>query len=173
MDRQVRGTVINAYLGFVKKKWGIEGLEKCMKDLGIEESVKDGHYYIDQVRENILRWISREKGSEYLEEAGSFVVENLGILSWIVRFASPKTIVEKFPKSYSEVYTFGRIEIDHSDEKNIIARLYDVCQIEETCEVWKGVCKGVLKITKSKGTVTKTRCQLKGDAFCEYVVELE
>ncbi len=173
MERRVRGSVINAYLGFVEKKWGKMGLENCTTSLGIDKNLNDGHYYHDQVRENILRWISREKGEQYLEEAGSYVVQNLGILKWLVRFASPETIAKKFPKNYSEVYTFGRLEIDTSQENKIVVRLHDVSHIEETCMAWKGVCQGTLEATKTKGSVNKSKCQLKGNDHCEYVIYIE
>ena len=62
MDRSVRGSVLNAYLKFVEKRWGQDGLGQCVKDIGVDGTFKDGDYYRDDYRENILRWIEREKG---------------------------------------------------------------------------------------------------------------
>ena len=174
MERRVRGSVMNAYLKYIKKKWGKVGYEQCLRDLGLETTFKDGEYYHNEIHENILRWISREKGIEYVEEAGKFVVQNLGIIAWLVRFASVKTILERFPKNYSEVYTFGRLAIDISEDNSRFAiRLYDVNEIEEACRAWLGVCKGGLEMTGFKGKVTETKCRRKGYKCCEYTMEIE
>jgi hypothetical protein len=173
MDRNVRGSVLNAYLRFVSKKWGADGVQRCTKDLGLDEEFKDGQYYRDELRENILRWIERIYGPDHIVEAGKFVVKNLGILGWLVRFASPKTLADSFPKNYSEVYTFGQIKVDTSQKGLIRLRLYDVNRIEPSCNSWVGVCEGALEMTNARGKVRKTKCQLKGDVYCEYIVEYE
>lgn len=172
MDQRVRGSVINGYFKFIQKKWGKEGLNNCLSDLGLEDNIKDGKYYHGQITENILRWLSREKGMEYAAEAGKFVVQNLGILKWLVRFASIKTVANKFPENYSEVYTHGHVEVDTEQDHQIFIRLFDVNQIKESCSAWQGVCEGVLALSKTKGTVRKTKCQMKGDNCCEYTIEL-
>ncbi len=172
MERRTRGSVMNAYLKFIKRKWGKEGLEQCLSDLGLDNMFKDGQYYHNEIHENLLRWISREKGLEYVEEGGKFVIQNLGIVAWMVRFANVKTIVKRFPKNYSEIYTFGRVEIEYPDEKHITLRFYEVNFIEEACTAWKGVCEGGLEMTKTKGIVKETKCRRKGDEYCEYAIEL-
>jgi hypothetical protein len=171
VERLVRGTVINAYLKFIEKKWGQTGLDTCIADLGIAEQIMDGQYYVDAHRENILRWIERTHGRESIVEAGKFVVKNLGLLGWLVRFASPKILAESFPKNYSEVYTFGNVKVDTSLRDRISMRLYDVNRVDVSCDSWVGVCEGALEMTHTKGKVTKTRCQLKGDVYCEYVID--
>jgi hypothetical protein len=139
--------------------------------MGLAEDVKDGLYYPDAYRENVLRWIERTYGRENIVEAGKFVVKNLGLLGWLVRFANPKTVAESFPKNYSEVYTFGQVKVDTSQRDRIVLRLYDVNRIDISCDSWVGVCNGALEMTNAKGTVSKTKCQLKGDVYCEYVVD--
>ncbi|MDG6220210.1 MAG: hypothetical protein QCI38_02015 [Candidatus Thermoplasmatota archaeon] len=172
MDKKCRGSVMNAYLKFIKHKWGKESLEKALADMGLEDFFKDGLYYDNEVRENILRWISREKGMEHVEEGGKFVVQNLGIISWLVRFANVRTILEKFPKNYSEVYNFGRLEADFGKEGELSVRLYGVNDIEESCNAWLGVCKGTLEMTRTPGEVKEVKCRRKGDEYCEYSVKI-
>jgi len=171
VERSVRGSVINAYLKFVEKKWGQQGLDSCIADLGLAEAVKDGLYYPDAYRENILRWLERTYGRESIVEAGKFIVKNLGLLGWLVRYASPKILAESFPKNYSEVYTFGQVRVDTSQKERISMKLYDVNRVDVSCDSWLGVCEGALEMTHTKGKVTKTRCQLKGDVYCEYVFD--
>jgi hypothetical protein len=171
VERSVRGSVINAYLRFVEKKWGKAGLEACVKDLGLSVEIQDGLYYPDAYRENILRWLERTYGRDSVIEGGRFVVKNLGLLGWLVRYASPKVLAESFPKNYSEVYTSGHVRVDTSQKNRISMKLYDVNRVDVSCDSWIGVCEGALEMTKAKGKVTKTRCQLKGDVYCEYIID--
>jgi len=172
MERRVRGSILNSYMEFVRKKWGKEGYEQCMNDQGLDEAFKNGHYYRDETRENILRWISREKGMEYTEECGKFIVSNLGILSWLVRFADAKTLAKKFPKNFSEVYSYGRVEAITDEENIIVIRLYDVNRIKESCHVWQGVCEGAMEMTNTISEVRKTGCAVDGDEYCEYSINI-
>jgi hypothetical protein len=171
VERSVRGSVINAYFKFVEKKWGKQGLDACIADIGLSEEVKDGLYYPDAYRENVLRWIERTYGRENIVEAGKFVVKNLGLLGWLVRYASLKVLAESFPKNYSEVYTFGQVRVDASLKERISMKLYDVNRVDISCDSWLGVCEGALEMTRTKGKVSKTRCQLKGDVYCEYIID--
>ena len=172
MSRRVRGSVMNAYLKFIKKKWGKSGLDKCLSDLGLKETFVDGQYYHSEIHENLLRWIHRVKGEEAVQQGGAFVIQNLGIISWVVRFASVRKVLNKFPVNYSEVYTFGHVEVDTSRDNVMFLRLYDVNHIEEACMAWMGVCKGGLAMTKTKGVVTETKCGRKGNEYCEYTFDL-
>jgi hypothetical protein len=171
MERKVRGSVLNSYLKFINKKWGKEGGEQCLRDITWEGRFVEGMYYPDEIREKILIWIRKEKGEEYIREAGNYVVKNLGLLSWIVRFANPKILAKKFPDNYNEVYSFGRVEVDTQEDNVIFIRLFDVNRIKESCLSWQGVCEGAMEITKAKGTVQKMKCQVDGDEYCEYRLE--
>ena len=173
MERRTRGSVLNGYLKFIQKKWGKLGLEQCKKNIGIEGmDFKDGNYYQDEIVGNILRWVHREKGEEAVADAGRSVLHNLGILSWLVRFTNVQTLAEKFPKNYTEVYAFGKCWIDISDPKNITVNFRDVGYYEEACIAWKGICEEALVMTKTKGRVTHTKCERKGDDRCQFLIEL-
>ena len=167
----MRGDVLNAYLKFIEKRWGKDGLDQCQKGVGIMDPFKDGEYYDDVYRENILKWLMQEKGKNEVIEGGKFVVKNLNLLGWLVRFASPKVIAESFPKNFSEVYSFGMVKVDANEKGRIVMRLYDINRIDVSCDSWIGVCEGVLEMTRMNGTVKKTRCRLKGDECCEYVTD--
>jgi len=170
MERKVRGSILNSYMAFITKKWGKEGYRSCMSDIGLWGEFRDGNYYQDPIRENILRWIAREKGENYLRECGRFIISNLGILSWLVRFADIKSLANKFPKNFSEVYSYGKVEAIMDRDGEIILRLYDVNRIKESCEVWHGICEGALLVTKTKGKVEKTKCSVNKDPYCEYII---
>ena len=174
MERRTRGSVMNAYLSYIKKKWGVDGLKQCKAELGIEDmEFKDGQYYQDEMVGNVLRWITRTKGKEAVKDAGRYIMHNLGILSWLVRFTNIKTLAEKFPANYSEVYAFGHCWVDTSDPKNLKLKLKDVGYYEEACLVWEGICEEALAMTRTKGSVTHTKCQRLGDYECEFLVKVD
>ena len=170
-DRLTRGSAINGMLKFVKKKWGKEGLDACLHDIGIADNLNDGKYYPDAILGNILKWIRREKGMKYVREGGKFTVQHLGMLSWLLRLTDFKRVAESFPKNYSEAYKFGRAEVDTSTEGKVIIRLYDICVFEEAYPSWQGTIEGVLEATRTKGRVEITKNE--EDGYCAFTVYLD
>ena len=101
MERRTRGSVLNGYLKYIQQKWGVAGLKVARADVGIDNlDFKDGQYYQDEIIGNVLRWIRRNKGDEAVKGAGRFILHNLGILSWMVRFTDFQTLAKKFPKNW-------------------------------------------------------------------------
>lgn len=173
MERLTRGSVINGYLKFVKKRWGQDALDMVLAKLGIDGMLKDGQYYTDEYHKKILEWIGREKGGEEtLIEAGKYVVQDLGILSWMVRLIKFSTMVDKAIKHSNELYKFGHAEWSEVEPNVYHIKLYDICYFPERCHAWKGVFQGALKACKTKGVVTKELCQLKGNDCCLYKVDI-
>lgn len=168
-SKKVRGDVLKAYLAFVKKKWGKEGLEECKEYVGIKKAIERGKYYPNEIKTSILEWISQEKGEDKLVEAGEAILENLTILRWMVRHDNPWEIAREFAKEYHEIYSFGEIDIEIQKGK-IILRLKDVNETAENCIVWKGITQGLLNSTGFDGTAEKSKCQLEGDDCCQYVI---
>ncbi|MBU4144132.1 MAG: hypothetical protein KKH79_04225 [Candidatus Thermoplasmatota archaeon] len=162
---------MNGYLKFIQKKWGVEGLAQCKKDVGIEDmEFRDGQYYQDAIIGNVLRWVHREKGRDAILDAGRFIMHNLGILSWLVRFTDIETLAKRFPKDYSEVYAFGKCTVDLSDPARLKLILKDVGYYEEACMIWEGVIEEALTMTKTKGSVKHTKCQRLGESHCEFII---
>lgn len=161
---------MNGFFGYIQKKWGKEGLEQCKMDIGLEIDIKDGGYYPDEILVQILKWIGREKGMEYVQEGGKYTVFNLGMISWLMRFADIKTIAKRFPKNVSELYKFGSVESDTDTPGIIFLRLHDIITYEEAYHSWQGVCEGVLEVCKTKGTVSITK---RGDdgPYVEFQIE--
>ena len=172
-EKTVKGSVINGYLQFIEKTWGKDGAAGCKKDLNIEEiDVKDGIQYSNEMLLTIIKWISEEKGMQYIKNAGNYAVKNLGMLAYIVRFAKMETMVMKAKDAYEESYSYGKVEMKIGDNK-AIAIMQDVSEIPENCEGWIGALEALLELTKSEGRVLKTKCQLKGDSHCEYEISWE
>lgn len=167
--------MILGYLKFIKKTWGLSGLEQCAKDLSLDyKAIKDGGWYSEKISGKVLAWIAKNKGPEYVENAGSHVIKNLGILSYVVRFAKITTLLRKSPKGYSEAFGYGRVEVDlHENKRQAIIRMIDTALDEYSCAAWLGAYRGMLEMTKTRGRVREIRCQRAGADFCEFLMEWE
>lgn len=172
-ERLTRGSVINAWLNFVKKKWGQDALDQVLKELDLPGMLKAGKFYDDEYYYKTQMWIKHNKGEKYLVEGGKFLVHNLGLLAWIVRFASTYTVMERAVKNSNEIYKFGRAELETPAEHIILVKLKDICYFPERCLSWKGVIEGTLEVTRTKGTVEEITCQNKGGDQCVFKVRME
>ncbi len=172
-EEKVRGSVINGYLQFIEKTWGKEGISNCKNDLNIADlRFKDGMFYPNEILLEVIKWISNNKGMNYVRKAGNHAVKNLGLLAYVVRFTKMETMVNKAKDAYLENYNHGTVEMKIGDNK-ATAIMKDVSKIPENCEGWIGAMEALLELTKSEGRVIKTKCQLKGDTHCEYEVTWE
>ncbi len=170
-ERKIRGNVINRYLGFIKKTWGKDGEEQARKESGIVDiNISDSNFYSNEIMVRILQWISANHGMERVKQAGKYTTKNLGLFAYMVRFVSMDTMLHKAEERFKELYKFGKIDIEISENK-AIAKMKDVSEVEENCQGWIGVLEAMLELTKTKGTVTQTKCQVSGDDHCEYIVE--
>ena len=98
MEKKVRGDMLDTWFKFIKNKWGSEGLDKAFKDIGIGEKIEVGRYYPFEHYEKLLEWVKETHGERYLQEGGRFIIKNLGLLAYIVRFISIDKIMKKIPK---------------------------------------------------------------------------
>ena len=169
-EKKLKGGAIIGYLQFVKKKWGNAGYEQCLKDTGIDPSrLKTQQLYDREISDRVLNWIRTNKGDENVTQCGKFTVKNLGPLGYLVRFMNIETMLKKAEGSYREAFKYGKMKsyVDLPN-KTALIRLIDSTEREVSCLAWHGVFEGILEMRGLKGTVTKTKCQLKGDQYCEY-----
>jgi hypothetical protein len=170
-EKAVRGSVINGYLKYVEKTWGKDGLEDCKKAINIKGmKIKEAPYYSNEIMLSLLKWISGNHGIGRVRQAGNFTVKNLGLLSYLVRFASMEKMISKATDRFREVYAFGDITVEQTD-KGALVQMRGVCEIPESCEGWQGAFEAMLELTKSKGRVVKTKCETMGEGLCEYSIE--
>ncbi|MFW5928352.1 MAG: hypothetical protein ACOCSL_04030 [Thermoplasmatota archaeon] len=166
-NKKVRGSIINGYLAFIEKKWGRFGKEQCLEDLSIDGEIKDGYYYPNKIKLSVLDCIKDKKGERYIEEAGSFLVKNLGTLSWLVKDSTPLEVAKKIEEEYNEIYTFGEFTIK-GNNGYIKIQMEKQKEDDLTCVEYKGILKGILDKTDHLGSVKIKSC---GDNFCEYEVK--
>lgn len=172
-DRMIRGSTLNAYYKFVKKKWGGDGLKECEDLTGIDHtSLKDGKWYPLENSLKILDWINEVKGEEYIIQCGKHTVMNLGLISYVVQFANMGTILKRAPASYKDAFNFGSLNAEISKDHAIV-HIKDNCQNKLSCLGWEGAFLGMLDLTKTKGKVQETSCQLKGGDSCTFRIDWE
>ncbi len=165
--RKIRGCVINSYLSFIKMKWGRFGKEECLKEIGINDKIKDGKYYPHKIKVSILNWIKKNKGEKYIEVAGKYLIGNLGHLSWIVRHDTPFKITKKIEEEYEEIYDFGELIVTGT-EGNIEVHLKKPENDELICLTFKGILEGILESTNKHGSII---IQNSEEGVCEYHIK--
>lgn len=167
-----RGSIFLSYFKFIKYKWGVSGLETAVKDLGFgPEDFKESGWYDMDLNDRTVGWISENKGEKYLEELGEYIVRDLGLLSYIVRFMNIESFLKKFRKNYYELFDYGSIEFS-VEGPDITIRIKDNSVSTYSCPVWLGSCRGMLKATNTQGEAKKTHCQIKGHTHCQYVITI-
>lgn len=173
-ERKVAGSVLIGYSKFIKKKWGNQGLEELVKEKHLAiDALREGMWYHLDNSKLMLEWISRKSNDkiDYVEECGKYAVQNLGVLNYIVRFMDISSMLNRAPDSYKDAFSSGEI-IAKIDKDKKFARMImrGTAYHEFLCRAWMGCYKGMLEATHTKGTVEKTKCELKGDPHCEYEI---
>ncbi len=155
-EPMVKGAVVNGYIKFVKRKWGISAKEEMMNFLGIKKQPKDGEWVSLLITEKALAWIGENKGEEYVREAGRYALKDLGIFKYLI--ASLMTMdrfLERAESTYSTIFNYGKFVLEKTDEGAIVT-LKDVLLTEYSSYSrisWHGAFMGIMDITKTNGTV--------------------
>ena len=158
---------------YIKKTWGMGGVEECCSALKIDlKVIKEGNWYDIQYSEMILQWIHDNKGPEFVTKAGAHTVKDLGFLAYMVRFANIKSIIKRAPESHKDAFKGGSLKVDIRDNGATIT-MQDTAVSEYSCLAWLGCFQGTLEMTNTKGTVRDTQCQLKDASNCIFEMEWE
>ena len=172
-ERRLKGGVIIGYLDFIKRQWGQKGLDECLNSLNLKaNSFKHESFYSDEQDEKILYWISSTKGMDFVKKAGNHTVKNLGSLAYLVRFVNIKHLLKKAKENYEDTFSFGEISVLCDDfGKRAVVIMKNSNKIEEACIAWEGALEGMMEVTRTKGTVKMTKCQMKGDPYDEFILD--
>ncbi len=171
-EKKFRGDLLKGYYKAVKKFWGVKGLKECEEYVGIKmDDIKNTRWYPIKYHSKMHRFLG-EKGEIYVIRAARYAIQDLGMLSYLVRFVSYERLLKKSPKSYQDTFDYGSIEID-LDENSALVKCKDVVTTEYTCLAWKGVFLGGLDATNTKGTVEIIDHKEKRDEDCFLKIEWE
>ena len=172
-ERRLKGGVILGYLDFIKLQWGQKGLDDCLEAIQINlADIRADTFYSLNLDEKIMKWISGTKGMEYVKKSGNHTVKNLGSLTYLVKFVNIKHLLKKAKENYEDTFNFGEISVLCDDYgKRAVVIMKDSNQIEESCLAWEGALEGMMEVTRTKGTVKMTKCQVKGDIYDEFILD--
>ena len=172
-ERRLKGGVLLGYLDFIKRQWGQEGVDECINAINIDiKTLKPEKLHPGEMDEEVLKWISKNKGEEFVKKAGNHTVKNLGSLSYLVKFVNIKHLLKKAKENYEDTFDYGEISV-LCDEygKRAVVIMKDSNIIEESCIAWEGALEGMMEVTRTKGTVKMTKCQMKGDVYDEFILD--
>ncbi|MFO7992207.1 MAG: DUF2378 family protein [Thermoplasmata archaeon] len=169
-EKKVRGSVLNGFIKYIERSWGEAGTKEFSDYAGYDPNkIDDKKWYDAELLGKVHTWLAEEKGKKYVRMAGRYTVQDLGILSYLVKFASVKTLLKKAPKSYRDAFNYGDSII--TVEKNrAIAKMKDVVIDDYTCDAWRGVFEGVLEATNTQGKVEIFEDKTKGENDCYYEI---
>ena len=167
----VKGAVVNGYLKFVKKKWGLAGVQEAARYAGITENPKDGEWVPATTATKVLEWIRDNKGIKYGEDAGRYASTDLGVFTYIVAsFMSFEKFIKRAQETYKTLFNYGEFIIDlHPNDAVIVIK--NARNPEPSCVAWKGAIEGIMKITRTNGTVEPVKPDDPED--CKYVLKWE
>lgn len=169
-EKKVRGSVLNGFIKYIKRSWGDKGLKNFSDYAGYDPmKIKDKKWYDVELLVKIHTWLAEEKGKKYLRMAGRHTVQDLGMLSYLIKFAKVETLLKKAPKSYRDGFNYGDSIIE-VEERKAVAKMKNVILDEYTCEAWRGVFEGVLKATNTEGKVEPFEDHTKGENDCYYLI---
>lgn len=168
-EKKAKGAVVNGYLKLIKRKWGIQGVEEAMEYAGIKTRPKDGEWLSMVRTDKVLEWIAKNKGMEYVREAGKYTAKNMGIFQYL--FASiigMERFLKRAEETYGTIFNFGEIRIK-IDGKTATANLKGARFSQYSCTAWEGALLGFMEVTKSHGTVKALKPDSPED--CKFFME--
>jgi len=172
-ERHVRGDIMRTYFDYVKKKWGVAGLDESLKATGLDpKSFKPADWVSTDMSMRYFSWIIENKGEEHSEAMGNFAVKNLGFLKYMVRFVELRAMLRKAQKLFDHGFDYGNVEMEDNDS-HIIIHFTDAFFDKRLCPTWIGTFRGMLELTRTAGKVSKVSCQGDGDETCSYRIDLE
>ena len=151
--RKLKGSVPNGYLNYVKRKWGVTGMEDAMKFADISTRPKDGDWFPMEKSERILEWIALNRGMDQVKEAGRYAAMDLGVFKHL--FASLmglNSLLKRSVSNYKLLFNFGEMYFERTENGYIVV-IKEGKVTEYSCLAWEGAIKGLIEITHSRGSV--------------------
>ena len=167
-NRKCKGAVINGQLKYIKKKWGHQGQTEAMRFAGLSRAPKDGAWVPISKNHLLYEWLIKNKGRKQVYEAARYTAMDLGIFSFIFSFVGMEKLLEKARLNYETLFDFGGVVIEKLEERKAKVTMKEIGTENFLCDVWEGAIRGLMDITKSGGTINRTKAD--GPADCAYIV---
>jgi len=168
-ERKAKGAVVNGYLKFVKRKWGVQGMQGAMEYGGMKTSPKDGEWFSMEKTDKVLDWIAKNKGMEYVKEAGKYTAKDLGVFHYLIAsIVGVERLLKKAEQTYGTVFNFGNLRIK-IDGKTAVVSMKGVRITDYSCIAWEGALLGIMEVTKSHGIVKPLKAD--GPNDCKFFMK--
>ncbi len=168
--KEIRGILLNGLLRFVKRKWGIQGLEECKKKNEIGGEIQDGLFYPISVSFDILEWIYTKKGENKVIEAGRYLVNDMGYISWLIDPEGGEETLVQFEDVQNEMFNFNPISIIHNENK-VRFELESFYDTELFYLFTQGIIEGLLERIELEGEMAKRMCDTSKES-AQYLFEI-
>jgi hypothetical protein len=170
-DRKLKGGVLLGYFDFIKRQWGQDGLDDCLKAVKLDmHTLKSEAFYPQEMDQLVLKWISETKGMEYVKKTGNHTVKNLGSLAYLVKYVNIKHLLKRAKDK--ETFNYGDVSILCDDfSKRAVVIMKDSNLNEESCVAWEGAFEGMMEVTRTKGSVKRNKSQINGDQYDEFILD--
>jgi len=174
-EKKVRGSLLNSYTKYIKKKWGGDGLKECAKVIGMNpDDISAKEWYGLELSIKILECVNEKGGQEHIEKCGGEVLQDIGAIAYLIKLSDMGTVLKRATtQGYDSSFNFGKCSFQIIDKNNALIKLEDHSESELMCLAWIGSIMGAMKLKKLNGKVTEKQCQLKGAGFCEFEVHWE
>ncbi len=136
---------------------------------GIPENLRDGDWISMKKTETLLEWIDKNKGLDYVKEAGAYTGKDMGIFKYL--FASVmgiENLLKRAEYNYKTIFNFGEISVDLKDNKEAVVTIKEAQTTPYSCIAWEGALNGLMEVTRTNGTVEPVKAD-NGD--CKYVLK--
>ncbi|MCD6461388.1 MAG: hypothetical protein J7L61_01440 [Thermoplasmata archaeon] len=173
MAEELRGSVINGYLKYVKKSWGAEGLAALEEETGLDHrKIKDGQFYPREAINKVLLWISSNHGMDRVKRGGKATAQDLGLFKYLVRWSSLEHMISRAVNIYGELYKYGKIRAWYEEDR-VRIEMEDANRLREDCYAWLGAFEGIAELTHTKADVKEEECIFRGGDKCVYYLYLK
>ncbi|NPA75148.1 MAG: DUF2378 family protein [Euryarchaeota archaeon] len=156
MGVKIRGAVVKGYLAFIKRKWGIQGLEDAKSEVGLTGEISEGNWYPIETACALVDWVGKHHGERYIVEMGREMPKNIGgelkfVFAALIGFDRLlKRLQRDIP---SMMFKGAEVVVTRNGKKNVDIELKHVRVSDNSCLLWKGALEGMLAATRTKGSV--------------------
>ena len=178
MDRNVYGGVLYARVSTLKHKFGKDGLREILNEMKkidysgpteIAEIKPKQRYpveYLQQMNQAILNIYGEEKFQQIARDTA----KRKGIVGVFVKWAaSLEMIMTRAPEYWSEFYDFGTMKTERIDGGYKLI-LHDAYVDPLFCKYLTNYYGGILVSANIRGEIAHTKCEGRGDSYCEWQV---
>jgi len=167
-NRHCKGSTVNAKLKYIKKKWGLLGMEEAMKFAGLSKAPKNGEWVPIRKEHLVMEWVVKNRGRKYIRDMGKHTSTNLGIFGLIFSFVSMEKLLERGRLNYKALFDFGDVVTENLGERKAKVTIKDYGTKDYMGDIWEGAIEGLMALAKVSGTVTRTDAD--GPADLAYIL---